>query len=194
MLATLNRETIKIPDICYPIIMAISHAQHILNAIITYKRENDGVSPSVAELGAQFNTAKSQIQDHINRLIIGKFLSKTPGNSRNMAVTGGRWQWLEPRTYPAKRAGDVLRVIVDYKQANDGNAPSHREIADALDLAYTGDIKGYLDELAEAGYLNAEYATDRHICIVGGAWDYDKEVLAQANPDVYGQRPLLPLD
>lgn len=166
--------------------------QNILDAIISYKQANDGVSPSLAELATQFDIAKSQAMEHVNRLISGKLLSKTPGKSRNLAVAGGRWQWANPKPYPDKRAGDVLQAIVAYKQAYDGNAPSHREIAQTLGLSYTGDMKGYVDELAEAGYITAVYATDRHICIVGGIWQYDKIVLAQANPDIYKQRPLLP--
>ena len=166
--------------------------QHILDAIITYKQANDGVSPALADLAAQFDIAKSQAMEQINRLIASKLLSKTPGKSRNLAVTGGQWHWQEPKAIPTKRAGDVLRAVVAYKQANDGNAPSHRELAQELGLSYTGDIKGYLDELAEEGYLSVAYATDRHICVVGGVWHCDKDVLAQANPDIYKQRPLLP--
>ena len=166
--------------------------QNILDAIISYKQSNDGVSPSLAELATQFDIAKSQVMKQINRLIESKHLSKTTGNSRNLAVAGGQWQWTTPKPFPEKRAGDVLRAIIAYKQANDGNAPSHREIAQELGLSYTGDIKRYVDELADEGYLAAAYATDRHICIVGGAWQCDKAVLAQANPDFYKQRPFLP--
>lgn len=182
--------------ICYPSVMIVSVAQptqNIIEAIITYKEANDGISPSLAELATQFNIAKSQAMEHINHLIAGKLLSKTPGKSRNLAVAGGQWQWLEPKLYPPKRAGDVLYAIVDYKQAYDGNAPSHRQIAQSLGLSYTGDIKGYVDELAKAGYLSAAYATDRHICVVGGSWHCDRDVLTQANPDFYKQSPLLPL-
>ena len=182
-------------DICYPNSMTASSnllTQNMLEAIIRYKQTNDGISPALADLATQFDIAKSQAMEQINRLIASKLLSKTPGKSRNLAVTGGRWQWLEPKPIPSKRAGDVLRIVVIHKQANDGNAPSHREIAQALELSYTGDIKGYLDELAEEGYLSVAYATDRHICIVGGAWHCDKDVLAQANLDFYKQRPLLP--
>jgi SOS-response transcriptional repressor LexA len=167
-------------------------SQNMLDAIIRYKQANDGVSPSLAELAAEFNIAKSQVMELINRLIASKCLCKTPGKSRNLAVTGGRWQWLETKAIPDKRAGDVLRTVVAYKQANDGNAPSHREIAQALGLSYTGDIKGYMDDLTEAGYISAAYATNRHIRVVGGAWHCDKEALARANPDIYKQRPLLP--
>jgi SOS-response transcriptional repressor LexA len=166
--------------------------QYMLDAIITYKQANDGVSPSLAELAGQFGIVKSQAMEHINHLVAGKLLSKTPGNSRNLAVTGGQWRWLEPKAIPDKRAGDVFRIVLTYKQVNDGNAPSHREIAQALGLSYTGDIKGYLDELAEEGYLAVAYATDRHICVVGGVWRCDKDALTQANPDFYSQRPLLP--
>lgn len=168
--------------------------QNILDAIIRYKQANDGISPALDDLAIQFDIAKSQAMEQINRLIASKYLSKTPGKSRNLAVTGGQWQWLKPKAIPDKRAGDVLRTVVAYKQANDGNAPSHREIAQKLSLSYTGDIKNYLDKLAEEGYLSVAYATDRHICVVGGAWHCDKDVLAQANPDIYKQRPLLPPD
>ena len=166
--------------------------QNMLDAIITYKQANDGVSPSLDELATQTGISKSQAMEQINHLVTSKLLFKTPGNSRNLAVTGGQWRWLEPKAIPDKRAGDIFRIVLAYKQVNDGNAPSHREIAQALGLSYTGDIKGYLDELAEEGYLTVAYATDRHICVMGGVWQCDKDVLAQANPDIYKQRPLLP--
>ena len=164
----------------------------MLDAIITYKQANDGVSPSLDELATQTGISKSQAMEQINHLVTSKLLFKTPGNSRNLAVTGGQWQWLEPKAIPDKRVGGVLRIVVDYKQTNDGNAPSHREIAQALGLSYTGDIKIYLDELAEEGHLSVAYATDRHICVIGGVWQCDKDALTQANPDFYSQRPLLP--
>ena len=168
--------------------------QQILVAIIDYKQENDGVSPSLAELADLINISKSQAQEQINHLVTGKLLSKTPGKSRNLTVAGGKWEWVEPKTIPDKRAGDVLKEIVAYKQAFDGNVPSHREIAQALGLSYTGDIRGYLDDLAEGGYLTVAYATDRHICVTGGRWSIDQDVLNQANLNFYNQRPLLPFD
>ncbi|NHZ72632.1 MAG: hypothetical protein GWP17_06080 [Aquificales bacterium] len=168
--------------------------QTILEAVLSTKQENDGISPSLAELAAQFGVGKSQVQDHIMRLMTGNLLYKTPGKSRNLAVVGGTWVWAEPRPYPIKRVGDVLRAVVVYKQSYDGNAPSHRQIAHTLGLSYTGDIKGYMDDLSDAGYLKTAYATDRHIMVVGGNWRYDKDVLAQANPDFYSQGSLLPFD
>ncbi len=167
-------------------------SQNMLEAIIAYKVENDGVSPSLAELSAEFDAAKSQVQEQVGRLIASKRLFKTPGKSRNLAVVGGKWQWADPRPYPAKRVGDVLKVIVAYKEVHNGNAPSHREVADVLELSYTGDIKAYLDELTDMGYLQAMYATDRHIMVVGGAWTCDEVALKQANPDFYYQRQLFP--
>lgn len=166
----------------------------IFDAIIQYKQANDGLSPSFAELSNLFNFSKSQIQDHINRLIANKLVYKTPGDSRNLGIVGGVWQWKTPRPVPPRRAGDVLRVIIDYKLSYDGNAPSHRQIAETLDLSYTGDIKGYMDELVETKYLRTEYATDRYIIILGGQWQYDPVALEKANPNIYRQNPLLPFD
>ncbi len=165
-----------------------------LQAILAYKQAHDGISPSLAELATQLDLVKSKVHQHIVHLMDCDLLYKTPGQSRNLAVTGGEWQWANPRPYPAGRAGDVLREVVAYKRTHDGNAPSHREIAAVMELAYTSSIKGYLDALAETGYLAAAYATDRHICVAGGVWRYSKDVLAQASPDFYSQGTLLSLD
>jgi SOS-response transcriptional repressor LexA len=177
--------------------MAVIYTQqtrNTLQAILAYKQKNDGVAPSLIELGTQLNLVKSGVSRQITRLINYGFLYRTPGRSRNLAITGGKWRWAKPRPFPTGRAGDVLQMILDYKRTYDGNAPSLREISAALGLAYTGGIKAYLETLEEAGYLTTAFATDRHICIVGGIWRCDIDVLAQANPNIYSQRPLLPLD
>ncbi len=172
----------------------MNESQKMLEAIIAYKLETDGISPSLAELAAGFDIAKSQVQEQINRLVASRRLFRTPGKSRNLAVIGGKWRWIEPKPYPSKRVGDVLKVIIEYKEAYNGNAPSHREIADRLGLSYTGDIKGYVDELTDMGYLVVTYATDRHILVVGGAWSCDEEALIQANPNIYYQSSLFPME
>jgi SOS-response transcriptional repressor LexA len=163
-----------------------------LQAIIVYKTEHDGVSPSLDELAVAVTMVKSRLSKHISRLCKHGLLTRTPGKSRNLAVAGGQWAWAEPKTFPIGRAGDVLRIVVTYKTDYDGNAPSHRQIAQALGLAYTGDIKTYLDELAEGGYLATAYATDRHIAVAGGRWNYDAAVLQAASGRVPRQGELLP--
>jgi SOS-response transcriptional repressor LexA len=152
----------------------------ILQAIIAYKTEHDGVSPSLDELAVTVTMVKSQLSQHISRLCKHGLLFRTPGQSRNLAVTGGQWAWAAPKLFPSGRIGDVLRIVVKYKTEYDGNAPSHRQIAQTLGLAYTGDISMYLDELAAAGYLTTAYATDRHIAVIGGRWVYDTAVIKAA--------------
>ncbi|MCZ7666670.1 MAG: hypothetical protein M5U34_05270 [Chloroflexi bacterium] len=69
----------------------------------------------------------------------------------------------------------MLRLVIAYKTEHDGNAPSHRQIAEALGLVYTGDIKTYLDEPGGEGLPDASnYATDRHIMVMGGEWGWKR--------------------
>lgn len=166
----------------------------ILQAIVAYKTAQDGISPSLDDLATAVSLAKSQLPAHITRLVKHGLLRKTPGQSRNLAVSGSQWRWAEPQPEPPGRVGDVLRMVIAYKMEHDGNAPSHRQIAESLGLAYTGDIKTYLDELAEMGYLVLSYATDRHIMVAGGKWEVETAVLQTAAARVPRQNTFLPPD
>ncbi len=166
----------------------------ILQAIVAYKTTQDGVSPSLDELAPAVSLNKSQLPAHISRLVKHGLLRKTPGQSRNLAVSGGHWRWAAPQLEPPGRVGDVLRLVIAYKTEHDGNAPSHRQIAEALGLVYTGDIKTYLDELAERGCLTLSYATDRHIMVMGGEWGVETAVLQAAAARVPHQNTFLPPD
>lgn len=144
----------------------------VLRAVIAYKQAHDGNAPAVDDLMTAVSLAKSTVWYHVQVLLANGLLQRVPGNSRNLAVVGGRWEWAAPRPYPPGRLGDVLRCIVAHKRAHDGTAPGHRDIAVCLQVVYTGGIREYLDALVEADYITTPYTMDRHIIVHGGAWHH----------------------
>lgn len=166
----------------------------ILKTIISYKQNHDGISPSYDELASVTGMSKSVLKQQILVLLKRGLLYKTPGPSRNLAVVGGKWVWEGKRPFPPNRPADILNMIINYKTTHDGNAPGHRDIAEALGLAYAGSIKTYLDTLTEMGFLTTTYASDRAIMIVGGRWTYDKLLFETKCPEQPKQRSLFLLD
>jgi hypothetical protein len=148
-------------------------AQAVWQAIIAYKKSHDGISPAMQDLANLAGCSKTRSWHAIGELEAAGLLQRL-GGGRGLMVHGGQWRWARPQPYPAGRLGDVLRVVVAYKAAHDGLAPKHREIAAALGLAYTGAIKGYLDQLAAQGYVSTGYATDRGIAVTGGEWRWQE--------------------
>lgn len=60
-------------------------------------------------------------------------------------------------------------VIVDYKRANDGCAPDHRELMALADISSTSVVAHYLDHLERAGLITRRQGS-RQIHVRGGQW------------------------
>lgn len=64
----------------------------IFDFIVAYKRQNDGNSPTLREIGEQFNVSTSVVSSHLNKLIeAGKLAKPEFNSSRNIVVVGARW-------------------------------------------------------------------------------------------------------
>lgn len=64
----------------------------IFDFIVTYKRKNDGNSPTLREIGEQFNASTSVVSSHLNKLAeAGKLIKPEFNSSRNIVVVGARW-------------------------------------------------------------------------------------------------------
>jgi len=65
----------------------------------------------------------------------------------------------------------VFQYVLAFKQANDGNAPSLREIADGCNLSRSA-VQYHLTSLELANRIRIHKHRRRMIEIVGGQWDY----------------------
>ncbi len=62
--------------------------------IIEYKRANDGVAPSMREIGENINMAVSVIHYHLNRMAaVGTIRFVDPGQPRSIVLPGGHWEY-----------------------------------------------------------------------------------------------------
>jgi hypothetical protein len=64
----------------------------------------------------------------------------------------------------------IYSYIVAYKQANDGNSPTLREIAEAAGISSTSVVMYNLRHLECLGRLELIGCHRRGICVVGGSW------------------------
>jgi len=66
----------------------------------------------------------------------------------------------------------LLKWIVLYKEAHDGDSPSIREIQDALGISSTSVVEYLLKKLAGDGKIRRE-PNRKSIEVVGGEWKYN---------------------
>lgn len=59
----------------------------VLKALVELKDHNDGMTPTVRELGSYLGVTGPSVQRHINALVASGFLSRRPGQPRTMALT-----------------------------------------------------------------------------------------------------------
>lgn len=74
--------------------------------------------------------------------------------------------------YPNKTQ-KIYNFITDYKTANDGLSPSHREIATACDISSINTVSNHIDKLVDAGMIEMRSGISkrvRGIKVVGGRW------------------------
>lgn len=69
----------------------------------------------------------------------------------------------------------VLDEIIRFKTANDGTAPSVRELAAAAGLASTNTVQTHLVRLEAMGYIERDPCLARVIRVTGGRWLPPKE-------------------
>jgi len=78
-------------------------------------------------------------------------------------------------------AEDVLRFIVRFKQENDGNSPTMREICDGCGIPSLSHLDVILNKLDEAGWIQRE-GGKRGIRVAGGSWSYQQPACVRTMP------------
>ena len=76
---------------------------------------------------------------------------------------------MSPNNYTKATSQSIYRFIVWYKERNDGNSPTIREIASAVGLASVSDIPRHLSRLEEQGLIRRNKSS-RGIRVIGGKW------------------------
>jgi len=69
----------------------------------------------------------------------------------------------------SQRDLDLFQAIVEYKRANDGCAPDHRELMALAKMSSTSVVSHYLDHLERAGLITRRQGS-RQIHVRGGQW------------------------
>ncbi len=67
---------------------------------------------------------------------------------------------------------EMLKFIIQYKKAHDGNSPTYMEIMRATGITSTSVVAYHLDQLEAAGVIERpqQVGNSRVIEIVGGQW------------------------
>jgi SOS-response transcriptional repressor LexA len=71
---------------------------------------------------------------------------------------------------------DLLKYIIQYKQAHDGNSPTYQEMIDTLGISSKSVVKYMLVDLQRAGRIRLVGGSkSRSIEVIGGRWIYKKQ-------------------
>jgi hypothetical protein len=76
----------------------------------------------------------------------------------------------------------IYNLIVQFKQDNDGNSPSVRDLLTASDLRTTSAVQYQLVKLEREGRITFGGKRSRSIRVTGGRWIHDSH-LPQTDPD-----------
>jgi SOS-response transcriptional repressor LexA len=66
----------------------------------------------------------------------------------------------------------IFAFIITHKATHDGNSPTTREIADAINLGSTSTVFYHLTALERAGKISISRMKTRQITVVGGHWTF----------------------
>ncbi len=79
----------------------------VLAFLVSYKRHNDGVSPSLTDIAAALRIGKGTIRFHLRQLELAGLITTGWPEARSIKITGGRWSCSpEP---PARTSQENLR-------------------------------------------------------------------------------------
>ena len=62
----------------------------LLDYMIEYKRQRDGVAPSIREMARRLRCGHSSVYQELDRLERLQLIQRGPG-ARNISIVGGRW-------------------------------------------------------------------------------------------------------
>ena len=87
-------------------------AEDVLEAIINFKINNDGLSPTLRDIMRVTDiTSSSVVTYYLNKLEHQGFISRNPKISRGIQVVGGKWIYENPETK------DVIRSLQEHGES-----------------------------------------------------------------------------
>lgn len=66
----------------------------------------------------------------------------------------------------------LMECIISYKEQNDGNSPSSRQMMDATGIKSTSVVHFHLRVLEDMGKIKVIRGSSRQIIVMGGRWTY----------------------
>lgn len=143
-------------------------------AIVRYKIEHGGKSPSIPELVDMTGYKSTKpISDRLQSLTDMGLIKRKDGTPRSIQIVGGKWTAPSVPKGLRPRQEDVLKVIYSHAKKNDGNPPTLADISRALDFASDSTPGHHIRLLIESGTLESGDGSHRSLDIVGGKYEID---------------------
>jgi len=146
----------------------------LFDAIVAYKRAHDGISPSLRNLmesvgHASISTTAYAVED----LVAEGLITRGERQSRHLCVVGGVWTHAGAHdAVLSRQAQAAWEQIIEYKRANDGNAPCYRDLVRLCRFSSNSIAHAAVQELYAAQLVRAAGALlVRHLEVAGGRWE-----------------------
>jgi hypothetical protein len=147
----------------------------LFDAIVAYKRAHDGISPSLRNLMesvgyASLSTAAYAVED----LVAEGLITRGERQSRHICVVGGVWTHAGAHdAVLSRQAQAAWEKIIEYKRANDGNAPCYRDLVRLCRFSSNSIAHAAVQELYAAQLVrSAGTLLVRHLEVAGGRWEF----------------------
>lgn len=151
-------------------------AADIFAMVIAYKLAHDGNAPSVRQLMAMLDySSPAGVQFALEILYDAGLLERGSKRARYLKVVGGSWRYAGPEPADLSyEALDAFDAICDFKQDNDGNAPTAIEVAQLCEFSSGSIAHAAINELLGAGLLSRpESHSARRLEVKGGQWAWN---------------------
>lgn len=149
-------------------------ALSVYAAVIRYKLQHDGVSPSIPELVelTGYNSTKP-ITDQLGQLVDMGLITRRHGTPRSIQVVGGKWSGPKPVKTLTQRQTDVYRAICAHAKKHDGNPPTLSDLGAILGLSSDSTARFHITSLKEQGLLASAVASHRSVRVIGATYEID---------------------
>lgn len=162
-------------DILYRKRRATGQHAALYDAIVAYKRAHDGISPSLRNLMeavgySSLSTAAYAVED----LVAEGLITRGERQSRHICVVGGLWTHAGAHdAVLSRQAQAAWEKIIEYKRANDGNAPCYRDLVRLCRFSSNSIAHAAVQELYAAQLVrSAGTLLVRHLEVAGGQWEF----------------------
>lgn len=148
----------------------------VYGAVIRYKLDNMGVSPSIPELVDMtgYNSTKP-VNDRLKDLEDRGLIVRKGGTPRSIQIVGGRWSGPKStkRDPVTPRAMEVYKAICHYARKHDGNPPTLADLGGILGVSSDSTARYHVQRLINAGYLMDEMSHHRSVRVKGATYELD---------------------